>query len=328
MFLFNNFTDTIFLKKSSDLEDRLKALNILKEKYPNNMDLLEEYYIVKKGLDGEKEIEYQLTKSNLGMYVLHDINIEVDDLKAQIDYVIFTKTSTYLVECKNLIGNITVNEKGDFIREYVVNNRKIKKGMYSPIRQVEAQKAVLKKLWLSQHNKLEQALFSKKFDNNYKTLVVAANNETILNTRFAPKDIKRRVLKSDALIRKLEEDINDADRDSLSNKKQLEECANSFLSKNVSKTTDYIEYYKEKFNLDETLKEVKSDDLKERLIKFRKERSSSMGIPAYYVFTNDELDKIIELKPNTLEELINAKILSNIKIKTHGKEIINVINNS
>ena len=53
-----------------------------------------------------------------------------------------------------------------------------------------------------------------------------------------------------------------------------------------------------------------------------------MGIPAYYVFTNDELDKIIELKPNTLEELINAKILSNIKIKTHGKEIINVINNS
>ena len=328
MFLFNNFTDTIFLKKSFDLEDRLKALNILKEKYPNNMDLLEEYYIVKKGLDGEKEIEYQLTKSNLGMYVLHDINIEVDDLKAQIDYVIFTKTSTYLVECKNLIGNITVNEKGDFIREYVVNNRKIKKGMYSPIRQVEAQKAVLKKLWLSQHNKLEQALFSKKFDNNYKTLVVAANNETILNTRFAPKDIKRRVLKSDALIRKLEEDINDADRDSLSNKKQLEECANSFLSKNVSKTTDYIEYYKEKFNLDETLKEVKSDDLKERLIKFRKERSSSMGIPAYYVFTNDELDKIIELKPNTLEELINAKILSNIKIKTHGKEIINVINNS
>ena len=48
-----------------------------------------------------------------------------------------------------------------------------------------------------------------------------------------------------------------------------------------------------------------------------------MNIPAYYVFTNEELDKIVELNPKTIEEL--SSILNSIKTKTHGKEIINII---
>lgn len=51
-----------------------------------------------------------------------------------------------------------------------------------------------------------------------------------------------------------------------------------------------------------------------------------MNIPAYYVFTNDELDKIIELKPSSLEELKKLNILNPVKIKTHGEQIINEIN--
>ena len=47
-----------------------------------------------------------------------------------------------------------------------------------------------------------------------------------------------------------------------------------------------------------------------------------MNIPAYYVFTNEELDKLVELRPKTIEELKNANILTTIKSKTHGEEII------
>ena len=47
-----------------------------------------------------------------------------------------------------------------------------------------------------------------------------------------------------------------------------------------------------------------------------------MKIPAYYVFTNEELDKIVQLNPKSLDEL--SLILNTIKIKTHGKEIINI----
>ena len=119
------FKGTIFYKENSDLQDRYNALVKLNKELPNNENLISELYIVKKGLDGENEISYQLKKSHIGMYVLRDIKVKFEDLTAQIDYVIITPVYTYYVECKNLVGNITVNEKGDFIREFTVNGKKM-----------------------------------------------------------------------------------------------------------------------------------------------------------------------------------------------------------
>ena len=51
-----------------------------------------------------------------------------------------------------------------------------------------------------------------------------------------------------------------------------------------------------------------------------------MNIPAYFVYTNDELDKLVELRPKTIDELKKANILTLIKIKTHGEAIIEEIN--
>ena len=51
-----------------------------------------------------------------------------------------------------------------------------------------------------------------------------------------------------------------------------------------------------------------------------------MNIPAYYVFTNEELDKLLEKRPKSLEELKKLNILSPIKVTTHGELIIKEIN--
>ena len=326
MLLFDTFKDTIFLKEDSTLEKQRDALNKLLKEYSNREDIVEELYLINKGIAGEKEIKYQLSKSNIGMYVLHDVNLQNADLKAQVDYIIITKVCAYFIECKNLVGNITINERGDFIREFVINSKKIKKGMYSPIRQVEAQRDVFRKIWESNidGNVLLKAFKkyygNKNFNDNYRVLVVTANNETILNTRYAPKDIKNKVIRSDALIRKIEEDIKYSDRDLWMSKKEMESWANSLLSYNVSNDIDYYDYYKNKFIKE---KIIDNDNLKDKLINFRKERSTSMNIPAYYVFTNEELDKLVELKPKDINELKN--ILTPIKVKTHGNEIINII---
>ena len=330
MILFEKFEDTIFLKESSDLQDRYDALLRLKDEFPNNEDISEEMFIIKKGLDGEKEIKYQLSKSNLGLFVLNDINIEYEDLKAQIDYVVITKMYCYFIECKNLIGNVTVNEKGDFIREYTFSNKKVKKGMYSPLRQVEAQRDVYKKIWnnrLSKNkilNTIRRFLSNDGFTNTHRVLVVAANNETILNTKYAPKDIKPKVIKADALIRTIQNDLKQSDKDLWESKKQMEEWANTFLKINVNKDVDYYEYYKEQFNLESSNND---DKLKEKLLEFRKSRSKELNIPAYYVYNNDELDLLVKAKPKTLEELKSLSILSSVKINTHGKLIIEIINN-
>lgn len=121
------FKDTIFYKENSDLQDKYNALKRLNEEYPKNEELQSELLIVKKGLDGENEISYQLKKSHIGMYVLRDVKVKYEDLTAQIDYVVITPVFTYYIECKNLIGNITVTDKGDFIREFTLNGKRIKK---------------------------------------------------------------------------------------------------------------------------------------------------------------------------------------------------------
>ncbi len=318
------FKDTIIYKENSDLQERYDALKKLSEEYPNNEDLLSELYIVKKGLEGENEIAYQLKKAHIGMYVLRDIKLKHEDLTAQIDYVVITPIFIYYIECKNLVGDITVTDRGDFIREISVNGKKIKKGMYSPLRQVEAQREVVRKIWESLTPKMMKLFASNKFDYYRRVLVVAANPETILNTNQAPKDMKYKILRADALVRQLEYDFNHRNSDdSFSTKKNMEELAKSYVELSSKEETNYYEYYKDKYcqSLD-----VFKDDLKERLIKLRKERSTKMHLPAYYIFTNEELDKLVEIRPKTIEELKKANILTPVKIQTHGDSIIEEIN--
>lgn len=320
------FKDTIFYKANSTLQSQYDALTKLNNEFPGNDDLMHELYIVKKGLVGEDEIAYQLKKSHLGMYVLRDLKFKYQDLSAQIDYIIITPVFTYYVECKNLIGNVTVNEKGDFIREYSINGKKVKKGIYSPLRQVEAQREVFRKIWEANSSKLKKLIASSKFEYYRKVLVVAANQETILNTNRAPKDIKYNVIRADSLINRLEYDFNHRGKDEvLSSQKDMQQSAQLYIDLSVKDDIDYYEFYKNKFNLG-SKEMIVNDDLRDRLIKLRKERSTQMGVPAFYIFTNEELDKLLELRPKNIEELKNMNVLSSIKIRVHGETIINEIN--
>ena len=86
MELFKRFNETIFLKEDSNLEKQIKELEEIrpKLKYTNEID--KDILLLKKGLQGEKDIAFELKNSNLGMYVVHDVTIPFEDLKAQIDH--------------------------------------------------------------------------------------------------------------------------------------------------------------------------------------------------------------------------------------------------
>ena len=317
------FKDTIFYKKTSNLQDKYEALKKLNDEYPNNNDLMNELYIIKKGLDGENEISYQLEKAHIGMYVLRDINVKYKNLTAQIDYIIITPVYIYFVECKNLVGNITVTEKGDFIREIIINGKKVRKGIYSPLRQVEAQREVIRKIWEENTSKFKKIFASNHFEYYRRVLVVIANQDTILNTSKAPKEIKYKILKADALIRQIEYDIkHKKNNDYLESQKNMKKIAQSYCNLSTKDDTNYYEFYKNKYCTSNTT----NNDLKNRLINLRTNRAKEMNIPAYYIFTNDELNKLIEKKPKTIEELKNSNILTPIKIKIHGELILKEIN--
>ena len=321
--IFDKFRDAIILKEDCELERKVKYLEELKNKNPNNKNITQQLYMAQKGLEGENEIIYQLKKSNIGMFILHDVNLVYEDLKAQIDFIVITPWCCYFIECKNLIGNISVNEKGDFIREYPFKGHKVKKGMESPYRQVQAQRDVYKKIWLKLQGKLKGFLFERNFESFHRVLVVAANGENILNTKYAPKEMKNNIIKADALIRKLEYDRDHSDRDLWDNKKSMEQWANHFIKLNVEKEENFENVFED---CEDKVESSNTDILKERLIEFRKQRSKEKNIPAYYVFNNNELERILEILPKTYEDLKKSKILTDVKINSHGKDIVNIIN--
>lgn len=320
--MFDKFRDTIIVKEDCELEKRIEELEILKLKDPNNNIVEQQLCMARKGLKGENEIIYQLKKSNIGMFVLHDVNFVYEDLNAQVDFIVITPWCCYFIECKNLNGNIFVNEKGDFIREYSYNGRKIKKGMESPYRQVQAQRDVYKKIWANIQGKFGSFIYEKNFEKLHRVLVVVANGENILNTTYAPKELKNNIIKADALIRKLEYDRDHSEKNLWDNKVTMEKWAKYFMNLNVEKCRNEI-------NLEEKpefLQDNTEEDLRKALIQFRKVRAKEKNIPAYYIFTNNEMEEIIKIKPKTFEDLKNSTILSSVKIECHGAEIINIIN--
>ena len=242
-----SFFDQTFVKNNNTLERKKLALNNLLKYEPRNRNLSQELFMVQKGLDGEGKIAYQLSKSNVGMYIFHDIKLQYNDLTAQIDYIVFTSKACYFIETKNYIGNIKVDENGNFIREYKYNGKKIKKGMDSPIRQVEAQLDVFTKIALSNEEKMKRMLKGTKFSNYFKTIVVFTDEETILEMKKAPDDIKSRVVRYDGLLRKIET-INENQKDIINNE-QLKEFINFILSLDQTTEENYEEYYINKFNL-------------------------------------------------------------------------------
>lgn len=222
MELFNRFRETVFLKEESDLEKQLTRLKGIKDKVDKNDKIDKDIKLIEIGINGENNIVYELKTSNIGMYVLRDVCLSFEDLTAQIDFVIVTKAYVYLVECKNLIGNITVNNQGEFKRDYYLGKKNIVESMYSPYRQAIRHKDILKKIWLSSHSKLSSFLFEKNFDKTYKPLVVLSNSKALLNVRYATKEIKDHIVRVDNLIDYIKKDIDSYNKEVYMNKKMME----------------------------------------------------------------------------------------------------------
>lgn len=178
------------------------------------------------------------------MYVLHDVTFECDGNKAQIDYLIFTRGLFYLIECKNLIGNITIDSNGQFYREYECNNKKVKESIYSPYTQAIRHQDMLKKVWSINHNKLDNLIFGELHkDNFFKTIVVLANSKCILNKKYAPKEMKNSIIRADQLIELIQKDINSMDRFELLGEKKLREIAEIWLSRSISNDSNMADKY-------------------------------------------------------------------------------------
>ncbi len=315
------FKETVFLKTDSDLEKELVELEQLRSNV-KDQDKLDKYIkTLRAGINGEKTIEYELKNARIGMFVLHDINLQYDDLNSQIDYVIVTPVHCYLVECKNMIGDITVDNKGQFVRKLPWGS---KESIYSPYTQANRHVDVLKKIRDRNNGAIAKALSAFTKDDYYRPLVVVSNSNGILNTKYATKELKSKIVRADALIDYLKKDIEECGLINQNSKAEMEKVAISILNQNVEKQNNN---WVDRFELKEEPKREPSTNnaqLREKLLNYRREESKKRNYPAYYIFNNDQLEKIIETKPSTKEKL--GKILEPVKVKIYGEDIIEIVN--
>ena len=341
MGLFTKKIGPVFLKTSNQAKEYVEKLKSLQEKSDENLkdEIGKRIARVQYGIKGEECILYELKNSGKDMYILHDICLCYGELEpAQIDFMIITRKRIYVIECKNLIGDIEVNSAGDFIRTYQLNGSRTRKRIYSPITQNERHLRIIKEVrTMKKENLLAKHLFEKNFENNYKSIIVLANPTTVLNVQYAKKEVKETIVYADQLINKIEE-MDKQIKDSMSEKEMLD-IANFFLNEDQPDKLDYAVKYEELVAENEVLKSkerkiiedtsVKVDkeaELITRLKAFRLEQSRKEKIKPYYIFNDAQMQDLIAKNPRSKEELCQVSGFGKIKSEKYGDYILNILN--
>ena len=187
-----------------------------------------------------------ITQNQRHLQVLHDLYIEsVSGASAQIDFLVLTPKINFVLECKNLFGNIEINSKGDFIRTIRCGGRYYKEGIYSPITQNQRHLQVLNECRNENHGKVMAALRNHWFSNFFKGLVVLSNPKTIINDQDAPQEVKKQVIRADQLVETIKR-MNRESSELKSSMKDLKEDGEYYLNKmHIEKPITYIEKFKQ-----------------------------------------------------------------------------------
>ncbi|MBR1573131.1 MAG: NERD domain-containing protein [Lachnospiraceae bacterium] len=241
--------EVVILKKSTASKEYLAKLQALRQNVSDEDSLADELdkeiAIVNAGIYGEESVLFELQNSDMDLVVIQDLFLKTKDGRtAQIDFFVITPYANVIIECKNLFGNITINEKGDFVRTFNYGKRYYKSGIYSPITQNERHLSVYKECRQEDKNILIRAALEKGISSYTKSVVVLANSGTVVHDKYAPKEIKNQVIRCDRLIRYLKSIKTDVK----SSKKEMLALGEKVLVLDVKERTDYLKKYQELFD--------------------------------------------------------------------------------
>lgn len=347
MGLFNKMKEPIFLKENSNAEEQLEKLKALEPLLNSEgQDIIrQDIKFLEYGIAGEKNIAFELKNSHMPMYIIHDIYLEDGDLSAQIDYLVFTKKICFVIECKNLYGNIEINGAGDFIRTIEFGRRKKKEGIYSPITQNQRHLELMKKIrFYNKSNILAKIMVDNYFEDLNKSVVVLANSKTVLDARFAKKEIKNKVIRTDQLVKYIKTMYENSKELAGSDEKMLE-WAQSYLNLHKEVVKDYTEKY-EIYRINVSKSEISQEvapvngggsntvdvaesieetDIFKELKAYRLRKSREENIKPYFIYNDNQLKDLISKMPRSKEELKTVSGFGEIKANKYGDDIIRIM---
>lgn len=347
MGLFNRLKEPIFLKESSNAEAQLEKLKLLEPLLNKEGQTIirQDIKCLEYGIAGEKNIAFELKNSHMPIYILHDIYLEDGDLSAQIDYLVFTKKICFVIECKNLYGDIEINSAGDFIRTTEFGGRKKKEGIYSPITQNQRHLELMKRIKVNNRSDIiTKFMVDKHFEDFNKSLVVLANSKTILNAKYAKKEIKEKVIRTDQLIKHIK-DMYYKSKELADSEERMLARAQFYLDLHKENVKDYTEKYEQyktvrneavnrtKPVLEPTAKidskfeetSVEATAIFKELKGYRWNRSRAENIKPYYIYNDNQLKDLIMKMPRSKKDLLELAGFGEVKVDKYGDDILKII---
>ena len=311
--------ETVIYYDGNTLENKIKEL---KEKLKNCNDE-EKVYLeedIKKyefGLKGEKKILSIFKKSRFPMYILHDLNVSYKNYHAHIDFVIFTSKNCYILECKSLFGNILIDEHNEFFRIY---NRK-KASISSPISELNRHEDIIKEFIYDESGIVDKFFSKTGFNNYYKGIVVLTNE--LSQIKCLSSKLKDKVIRIDKVLDYIKQEEKRS-RNLPDSESKIKEICNKLLTISDNEVNDEINITE--LDIDENIFNL-NVILKNKLQKYRYNKSKSLGYKPYFIFNDKTLNELVNKKPESEIDLKKISGLSSIKIKKYGKDILKIINN-
>lgn len=330
-----------FAKEFKDENEQLKNLKQLLEKVKSEKRQVIEsdFKNLKQGIEGEKRVAYELKNSFIPMIILHDIRIEFDDKIAQLDFVVITEYFICVLETKLLNGDIQINNLGEFNRKINYGKFTKREGIYSPIAQNDRHIRILTELL--KKNKLIR--FTQ-----IESMVVIANPKSIIDRKYAPKEIKNNIIKYDQITKFIKQRNEFHKKNGKFAEDKMLKIADFLISKNTIATYNLHKKYSlmdedfianeqqnskqnsstiaENTNFQSTLYSNIDKLIENKLKNFRLEQSKKEGKKPFMIFSNATLEELIIKKPKNKNNLLEIKGFGEIKATEYGAEILNIIN--
>ncbi|GAA4079359.1 NERD domain-containing protein [Amphibacillus indicireducens] len=311
------------IDESNLMIDHLTQLSTSKDTTIDLKKVNEHLKLFSIGHSGEKSVMFELQHSMIPSIILHDLYLEVGEYTAQLDFVVITHKFILVIEVKKLVGDIELTEREEFIRVIRRNNRIVRKeGMYSPVNQAERHVATLEKL-------LKDKGLIKRCPVYY--VVTFANPKTIIDiSKKASKQLKSSIIRHDQIKSFLAEKLTQESPVYMLDHK-LHQIAEVLKENAQEKQINLESYYIEvkenpKDKIIITEEKLSDDELREKLTKYRLEKSRALEIKPFYIFTNKTLDGLITERPKTIEMLLKVEGIGPKKAKDYGEEILAIIN--
>jgi superfamily II DNA helicase RecQ len=181
------------------------------------------------------------------------------------------------------------------------------------------------------------------FEDIYKSVVVLANPKTVLNAKYAKKEIKEKVIRADQLVKYIK-DIYENSKITAYSEEGLLEWAQSFLNLHKEAVKDYTGKY-DKYRIDNsnpeifdevlstkvkstsenTIINVEETDIFRELKVYRLNKSREENIKPYFIYNDNQLRDLILKMPKSKEELRLVAGFGEKKANKYGDDILKIV---